>query len=52
MKYSKPEVELIGSALVSVQNTRQTKQLGQYTDSWDGTAFHNTHPMPAYEADE
>jgi hypothetical protein len=52
MKYSKPEVRLIGLALVSVQNTRQTKPLGQYIDSFDEKPVKNTLPPPAYEADE
>ncbi len=54
MKYSKPEVLLIGSSLAAVQNTSQTKNGTQYLDSVDlpQQNFINSQPTPAYEADE
>jgi hypothetical protein len=52
MKYSKPELRSVVSALAAIQNTTMTKGLGSFTDSSFPYDAPNSVEQPAYQADE
>jgi hypothetical protein len=52
MKYSKPELRSVVSALAAIQNTTITKGSGSYADSNAPFDQPNSVEQPAYQADE